>query len=108
MKSGKFMDKDMLSILEERWAAMANAITRLRGDNGALQEKVNDYETLCAAQEDQLTEVRKEAEELQSLCASQESQLLELGKDLVELREEKSRTISRIESLLARFNDLES
>lgn len=81
------MDKDLLSVLEDRWTSLAETIQRLRDDNSALQDKINDFEALCTSQDDQLAELRKEVEELQ---------------------QEKARTIGRIEGLLARFDSVES
>jgi len=76
---------DPLSVLERRWEAMAGKIRDLRNENGNLKEQMAERDERIA---------RLDAESTR------------LNERLAVMNEEKKRTISRIENLLAHFDDL--
>lgn len=83
---------DILSTLEQRWEDLAGVIKRLQSENGELQE--------------QLTQRGESVSRLEASMAISSEQVTELTKQVAVLREEKRLIVLRIESLLARFEDL--
>lgn len=79
------MNQELLVALEERWDAMAQTIRTLRAENQSLKEQLKD-------REDQIDRMRDDAEQAQSRLDG--------------LQSEKSRVIEKVESLLARFDDM--
>ena len=83
---GVTSQQDPLAALERQWDRLAKSIRDLRDENAVLLEQSQE-------QEEQIARMEQEA--------------VARTKELAELDEEKKRTIVRIESLLARFGELE-
>ncbi|MBF0144111.1 MAG: hypothetical protein HQL59_11715 [Magnetococcales bacterium] len=81
-----FTGEELLGRLEERWASLAKTVIELRNEVRLLEEQLLERENASEGVETELQRLREEVEGL---------------------RLEKSRTVSRIEALLVRLDELE-
>lgn len=77
-------ETDLLTALERRWESMSAAIRDLRNANTALREQLRERDEQAARGDQETVRLREQ---------------------VGELLEEKRRTISRVEGLLARFDE---
>ncbi len=77
---------DLLSMLEQRWRMMADTIRRLRTEQSETKNRLQEQELRVMELEEELAQSRRLVQEMQT---------------------ERAHIVSRIESLLSSFNELD-
>ncbi|MBF0371254.1 MAG: hypothetical protein HQL52_17540 [Magnetococcales bacterium] len=97
---------DLLATLENRWTSLADTIKTLRSDKAALQKAVQELTEQLEERAGQLNETTRQLEKRTEELTTSSEALTQTRHNVVALEEEKAQTVSRIEALLARFDEI--